>query len=339
MITIQSGKLIIPEEDRFVGFAGDNLVNMKRIVLPDHEAGSGSYTLCLRFDDDSVRVIPLEKSVSGSDLVLTWNIRKSHLLKPGIVMAQVKSVDSDDVVLHTSCDYFIIAGSAELSEDGDPEYVAREELEERLSEFCEKIRSSAPYIGDDGYWYVFDIESDTYVRSITAGVTVDSEMADGSSNPVQNGVIKEFVENALDAKVDKTTRIAAMPLDNNIRASDLAANIGSYINPSTVQPGITTGYLGQFGRTFDGKPVMCENTSSWKQLATASELSPKMDLAPTINNHDIDGLPAGQVFLAQGGVCIKIDSGYFELAKKNSVYSKTEIDSMIGDLEELLSAI
>ena len=138
MITIQSGKLIIPEEDRFVGFAGDNLVNMKRIVLPDHEAGSGSYTLCLRFDDDSVRVIPLEKSVSGSDLVLTWNIRKSHLLKPGIVMAQVKSVDSDDVVLHTICDYFISAGSAELSEDGAPEYVAREELEERLSEFVKR---------------------------------------------------------------------------------------------------------------------------------------------------------------------------------------------------------
>lgn len=292
MITVQSGKLTIPEEDRFVGFAGDNLGNSKRFCLPGQSVNSGNYTLCLRFDDDSVTVIPLTKSFSDNTLYLTWSIRREHLLKAGIVMAQLKSVDSNEVVMHSSCDYFIVANSAELADDNSTEYIVREELEERMTAFLEQIRDSAPYIGTDGYWYVYDVGSDGYERSIKAGVTIDSTMIDGSPNAVENGVIKEFVENGLDAKVNKTTTIAALPLSGNIRASDLSANIGAYINPSTIQPGITAGYAGQYGKTYDGKPVMCAANDTWVQLAKAAD-----------------------------------------------VYTKTEIDTMIGDLETQLSAI
>lgn len=293
MITIQAGKLTIPEEDRFVGFAGDNLGNSKTFVLPDRGSDSGSYTLCLRFDDDSVRAIPLLKSLSGSDLILTWNIQKTHLSKAGVVMAQLKSVDSDDVILHTSCDYFIVANSAELADDGSPEYIVREELEERLSSIL-----------DEG------------------------------------GSIRTYFDNALDGKVDKTTTIAAIPLSSNIRASNLAANIGAYINPSTVQPGLTAGYSGQFGKTYDGKPVMCSSASTWTQLATAGELSSKMALSPQLSSiSEVGGLPTGQLFTCQGGVGVKTENAYLELAKSSAVYSKAEIDTMIGDIETLLSSI
>ncbi len=293
MITIQSGKLTIPEEDRFVGFAGDNLGNSKTFVLPDHGADSGCYTLCLRFDDDSVRAIPLTKSLSGSDLVLTWSIKKSHLLKAGVVMAQLKYVGSDDVILHTSRDYFIIANSAELSDDGSPEYIVREELEERLSS-------------------LFDEDS----------------------------AIRTYFDDALDGKVDKTTTIANLPLSSRIRASDLTENLSAYINPSTVQPGVTNGYNGQFGKTYDGKPVMCSGTSEWIPLATAAGLSSKMALSPQLSSiSDVDGLPTGQLFTCQGGVGLKTENNYLELAKSGSVYTKAEIDAMIGNIQTLLSNI
>ena len=293
MITIQSGKLTIPEEDRFVGFAGDNLGNSKSIVLPGHGQDSCSYTLCLRFDDDSVRVIPLTKSLSGSDLVLTWNIQSAHLLKAGIVMAQVKSVDSDDVILHTSCDYFIIANSAELAGDGETEYVVREELEERF----------------------------------------DSLLDEG-------GMIRSYLEDALDTKADKSTTIAGFSLSGNIRASALAGNLSSYINPGTVQPNITSGYIGQFGKTFDDKPAMCMGGSTWIGLATAGDVSEKMTLTPYINSPaDIGTLRSGQIFSCQGGVGLKTSNGYIEFANKDNVYTKFEIDCMIGNLETALSSV
>lgn len=341
MITIQSGKLIIPEEDRFVGFAGDNLGTTKRFVFPDRGSDSGSYTLCLRFDDDSVRVISLTKSLSDGDLVLTWTIQKSHLLKAGIVMAQLKSVDSDDVIMHTSCDYFIVSTGAELNDDGITEYVEREELEERMTAFLKKITDCVPYIGEDNYWYEYDAASDSYIRSVYAvgNITVDDAVTDGGKNPVEGGSIKRYVDNALDQKVNKKTSIAGLPLSGNISRADLAMNLSGNINPPLVTPDSTVGYGGQYGKTADGKPVMCLLTNSWIRLATESDLSEKMALAPTRNNAQADDLPAGQIFFVQGGVCIKTSGSFFELAKKSNVYSKNEIDSMIGALEAQLSEI
>lgn len=293
MITIQEGKLIIPEEDRFVGFAGDNLGNSKAFVIPDHGDDSSSYTLCLRFDDDSVRVIPLTKSVRDSNLILTWDILSVHLLKAGIVMAQVKSVGSDDVILHTGCDYFVVAESA-VEDESDIDYVSREEMEERMAAMLRRVRESAPYIGEDGYWYVYDVVTDSYVRSAkaTGEIAIDSEMIADSTNPVASNAIRTYVESGLNAKVDKNTYVAGLPLSGNISRKSLVENIIGTINPPLVVPDTTHGYGGQFGKTTSGEPVMCRFSTSWIQLATA-----------------------------------------------DNVYSKSDIDSMIGNLETILSAV
>lgn len=339
MITIQSGKLNIPEEDRFVGFAGDNLGSCKRFVIPNRGNDSGIYTLCLRFDDDSVRVISLAKSLSEGDLVLTWQIQSAHLLKAGIVMAQIKSVDSDDVIMHSSCDYFIVANSADLAEDGEVEYVTREEYEERLTDFIRRVRESAPYIGEDGYWHFYDVETDSYTRGAGATPIVDASFVDNSINPVQSRVIKAFVESAVDSKVSKTTRIAGLPLSGNISQADLVMNLSGSINPPIVIPEQTLGYGGQYGKTIDGDPVMCVLGTSWIKLARDDSLTEKMDKTPDVTSSDVDSLPSGQLFLCQGSVALKTAAGYLELAKAANVYSKAEINSMIGGVETLLSQV
>ncbi len=341
MITIQSGKLTIPEEDRFVGFAGDNLGRSKAFVLLNHGEDSGSYTLCLRFDDDSVRVIPLSKSVSDGNLILTWDILSTHLLKPGIVMAQIKSVGSGDVVLHTSCDYFVVAESAVSDDDNAADYVLREEMEERMAAMLSAIRASAPYIGEDGYWYLYDVVTDSYVRGVKAvgEITIDKSMIPGSANPVASNAISAYVESAVSAKVGKNTTIAGLPLSGNISRADLVNNLSGTINPPLVTPDVTVGYGGQFGKTYDGKPAMCRLANSWVKLATEDDLSGKMDLAPDVYVTDIDTVPAGQLFVCQEGVALKKQNGYVELARVNNVYSKYDIDLMIGNLEVLLSNV
>jgi len=245
------------------------------------------------------------------------------------------------VILHTSCDYFIAANGAASSEGGDPGYVVREELEERMTAFLEAIRDSAPYIGEDGYWYVYDVEADTFVRSVKASpdIPVDSELTAGGTNPVQGGAIKSYVDSGLDAKVAKTTAIAGMPLSGNISRAELAESLSGYINPRMIEPGVTVGYGGQYGKTADGIPMMCTLASTWIQLATNDAVNAKMSLAPTVDNRDFSGIPAGQVFIAQGGVLIKTSNCQIELANKNNVYSKSEIDTMIGNLETALSSI
>lgn len=341
MITIQSGKMTIPEEDRFVGFAGDNSGNSKTFVIPGRGNDSGVFSLCLRFDDDSVRVIELTKSLIGSDLNLIWQIRSEHLLKSGIVMAQVKSVDPFNTVRHSTCDYFLVADGAGPDEDTGASYVTREEIEERLSAFTDRVSGHTPYIGEDDYWYLYDASADTFVRSVKAipDIAVDSAMIPGSTNPVQSCAIKSFVESGLDEKVSKTTRVAGLALSGDILPSALAESLSGIINPPQVSPDHTVGYGGQYGKTFAGDPVMCVAGTTWVKLATDSGLSQKMELAPSVNFLDIDSLTAGQLFTCQSSVALKTAAGYIELAKKENVYSKTEINSMIGDIETLLSCV
>ena len=135
MITIRSGKIIIPEEDRFVGFAGDNRSRVKEFLLRDAPSGELTYTLYLKFDDGRVTSVMLAPEQLGADTLLTWNISREHLIKSGVIMAQLKIADSDGVVSHTGADYFIAQPGAEIDDDGDEfDILSRSEFERRLGD-------------------------------------------------------------------------------------------------------------------------------------------------------------------------------------------------------------
>ena len=310
MITIQSGKIIIPENERFVGFAGDNLSCTKEFFLPDGEDSGSLYTLYLKFDDGRVTsaALPVHSGLGG--LILTWTVRREHLLKAGIVMAQIKETADGDTVSHTGADYFIVASSAELGDDGaEIDILHRTEFEERMAAAVREARAIAPYIGDDGYWYVYDPEQDEYVRSYSANnITVDSSIDATSTNPVENRAVKAYVDAADALKTDKTTKIAGIALSGNISAADLYENMSDKINPRLVTIGVTSGLPGQYGRTIDQEPVYCKALSNWIKLATSSELSDKMSLVsatvpansgqtgPDYTDSAFTALPVGQAF-------------------------------------------
>ena len=356
MITIQSGKLFIPENERFVGFAGDDRAAVRMILLPEGYSDHGCvYTLFLRFDDDRVTSAPLTvQAQEDNRLVASWVVRSEQILKHGIIMAQLRVNYEDGTVEHTGCDYFVAAPSAEISEDGSEiDILNRTEFEERMAQAVSEARAIAPYIGEDGYWYVYSTDAQEYVRSFYAmGSIVDSELSDVSINAVQNRVIKA----ALDEKVDSSRRIAGLPLSANISNGELAESIISKIFPSMVVPGTSTGYYGQYGRTDDGrKPVYYKASNQWVELATADDvptktsdltndsgfltahqdISGKMDLAPSISDpaHVAD-LPTGQLYRCQGSISIKDTSseGHTELAKKSDVSGKENTSNKVTSL-------
>ena len=64
-----------------------------------------------------------------------------------------------------------------------------------------------------------------------------------------------------------------------------------------------------------------------------------MDLAEEIDPSDVDDMDEGSLYLCGGSVYLKNEVGSTELSKAASVYTKTEIDTMIGDVETLLAAV
>ncbi len=150
MITILSGKLTIPEEERFIGFIGDDHHLEKHLLLKHFSVPHSAYELCLRFDDGTERVIPLVAHRADADVYLTWQIRSEHLYSAGIVAAQLKIISGDGSVIHSTRDYFFVGSSEEESgEDPDP-YVTHALLEEKLN----IIRTQLPYADGSGAYIV-----------------------------------------------------------------------------------------------------------------------------------------------------------------------------------------
>ena len=174
MITIQSGKLTIPENERFVGFAGDNTSGQKQFVISNRVVPGSVYTLYLRFDDGEVSSIVLPSIQADSDTILTWNILREHIKRSGIVTAQLKMTDGSGSIIHTTRDYFLVGYSAESDDDSgdyDPSDIAR--LEESINAVAARlpyVSSGEVYVTDSGGDIRIARSSEVYSKSDIDGM-------------------------------------------------------------------------------------------------------------------------------------------------------------------------
>lgn len=340
MITIQNGKLIIPDSDRFVGFAGDNTAHSKQFVLIDPITENESFTLCMRFDDDSVYTVPLAVGTDGGYTVLTWEIRKEHLCASGIVQVQVKIADSDGNIEHTTKDFFLIGSTVELDDSGEMEYVTTSQMRNSINQALRKVTATAPYIDADGYWCVYDTNEGRYVRTPyhVGGYAPDSAMSDSSDNTVSNSVIKRYVDDKAAELVPSARKIAQLSLSADVGAETLMTALRPYTYKTNITPN-DSGVRGQLGIGAAGEVFFCTAADKWSHLVNQTDLSQKMDLATEIGADEVADMDDGSIFFRDGLPVVKKDGEPVALAQSNDVYSKTEINGMIGDLESLLALI
>ncbi len=166
MITIISGKLFIPEEERFIGFAGDNLHTKKQFWLENITDENCIYRLYLEFDDGTVNYFVLDSKVENRSTILTWNILEEHIFKSGIVKAQIKSISENGETYHTTRGYFYVLPSAEFSgEFKDNENAEFLRYEKELNDIYKKIKNS-------------DLDSFVTSNRSIAGLSLSSDIAE-----------------------------------------------------------------------------------------------------------------------------------------------------------------
>ncbi len=150
MITVNSGKLTIPEDERFIGFIGDDQGLQIELLLKHFFVPRSTYALCLRFDDGSVRIVELTGCQIGSDVLLTWNVSREHLYRKGVVTAQLRINSGDGRVIHSTRDFFFVGGSVDSDDGGEESYVTTALLEEKLN----GVRACLPYTDENGAFIV-----------------------------------------------------------------------------------------------------------------------------------------------------------------------------------------
>lgn len=168
MITVHNGILNVEENERFIGFAGDNLNRKIEFLIIGATDVSCIYRLYLTFDDGTVNYFVLDCEKCDQGVKLCWNVESKHIFKSGVVKAQIKAFSHGDVVYHTTSDTFLVGESAEILNTCPREVSEYLEHEENLNRLIDKAREfsvKTPYIGDNGNWYIFDNETESYKDS------------------------------------------------------------------------------------------------------------------------------------------------------------------------------
>ena len=168
MITISDGILTIPEGERFVGFKGDNLHTQKKFFIRTDPASGWLYRLYLTFDDGRHNFFTLPYELYADGIVLTWDIEEDHIFKSGLVKAQIKAFSDDSEVYHTTSDIFVAGKATEEDEEflnSNSEFVHFEKTLNELYDKMETASAKMPYVGTNGNWFTYDMNSQSYKDS------------------------------------------------------------------------------------------------------------------------------------------------------------------------------
>lgn len=144
MIDIIQGILEIPEEERFIGFVGDNLHCQRQFLVHDVDDENCVYRMYLRFNDGTVNYFALDSEVLSGSTLLTWNISQEQIFTGGTVKVQIKAMADSGEIFHTNYDYFLVGDSAEYGqyfrEHENSEFL---QYEEKLNEILTQINSGS----------------------------------------------------------------------------------------------------------------------------------------------------------------------------------------------------
>ncbi len=183
MITILNGKLTIPESERFIGFAGDNLARKIEFFISGANEADRIYRLYLTFDDGTVNYFVLPSELTSEGVKLLWKVQRKHIFKSGNVRAQIKAFKDSGVVYHTTSDTFIVGNSAEFSDNfakGNTEFLEYEEKLNNLLTDIKDISVMTPYVGENGNWFVYDSEKSEYIDSGKNALGEGAGLTDGA---------------------------------------------------------------------------------------------------------------------------------------------------------------
>lgn len=197
MITINSnGRFCIPDEDVFIGFAGDNLNVKREFFLEGVTDPTTIYRMYLLFDDGTSNFFLLDKELMETGTKLIWDIESDQIFKSGIVILQIKGTNNQGKIFHTCQTSLVVQKSIEFSESYNT-IVNSEFLqhEEDLNDFLGKVNS-------------IKAEAETLYEKIK-DADIDSTPTENSDSPVASG----GVYSSLKAKLDDT--------DNSVKSNNL----------------------------------------------------------------------------------------------------------------------
>lgn len=238
MISVQNKKMIIPEEERVLGFLGDHLTGKREFFISGGYSGDMRVRLFLRFKSGAENFFVLEPCEPGGGGTLCWNIRREHIFEDGIVQAQLKVYKGEEEIWHSSPDFFFVLESLEVS---NPPQIPTEfeELEKKVNAKLDAIKEAAlkaPIIGANGNWFFYREPAGAYQDS---GITSKGEKGDRGELSESCVQTQHLSDNAVTADKLAEHSIGSRQLINQ---GVLNESLGRYcVSADKIEPGCVSG--------------------------------------------------------------------------------------------------
>lgn len=281
MIKVSGRKLIMPQNERYIGFLKDNLAEKREFLISDKALSALEFRIDV--ENPACTVTP-EKTVGEDGYArLTWEIGSGVTSVHGRIRVQLRALDPDGAMVWHSeiCDFFIGNSVDAQSQYSDADLSGFEQIEKKVLSSKLAAQSAA----DEAKQYAG--KAVLSASELSSSVTALNSHIESKSNP--HGVTKaqlglgsvdntsdknKPVSDAVKAELDKKANHAAVQTAINVLSETMNAHNDSKNNPHSV----TKAQIGlsNVDNTADkDKPV---------SDAVKTELSKKAD-AENLNSH------------------------------------------------------
>ncbi len=281
MIKVSGRKLIMPQNERYIGFLKDNLAEKREFLISDKALSALEFRIDV--ENPACTVTP-EKTVGEDGYArLTWEIGSGVTSVHGRIRVQLRALDPDGAMVWHSeiCDFFIGNSVDAQSQYSDADLSGFEQIEKKVLSSKLAAQSAA----DEAKQYAG--KAALSASELSSSVTALNSHIESKSNP--HGVTKaqlglgsvdntsdknKPVSDAVKAELDKKANHAAVQTAINVLGETMNAHNDSKNNPHSV----TKAQIGlsNVDNTADkDKPV---------SDAVKTELSKKAD-AENLNSH------------------------------------------------------
>lgn len=126
VIQIDKSHFTISDEEKRLGFYGDNCVNSLTFEINEENDGC-DYVLCILFPTRDVNMIQLEKTGANTAV---WNIQREHIFSSGRIYMQLKAISSNGEIWHSpKAEAYIYSSIEEFSEPASIDTTLADRLE------------------------------------------------------------------------------------------------------------------------------------------------------------------------------------------------------------------
>lgn len=195
MITVNSDRSVfVPENDRYIGFENDNLVEQRLFEIRDASLFDFSFKLDIENIMNVVDLIPFAETENSK--IYSWDITSGAIGKGGVIKTQIRAFDeSGEKVWHSERIDFVANESINASKELDNEHIISEfeQLELRVQVAVNNTEASAEnaFLSSQKS-QEYALCAKTAAESINK-ITIDANLNENSSNPVENKAVSEAI--------------------------------------------------------------------------------------------------------------------------------------------------